>query len=367
MPNPYAADHLPQSEAQRQAELANFLSSISLQENVLLNALLAYCNGADPDVAAQKPIAYRHLGQDRVHKLEKITIPTLEKIVKTYQNDPKDLLSLLRWTLIYIGRDTAKPNPLERKARLERYLKAALSLHVKLDFLAFRPDDKLQQGVPEYLPDGLSDMGGEAQINPALRDREKIRVNKKLTFSRAVDTLKNILWNIAQTDQPPNSNQVKEYIVQYIAAKTHESMPYDYNYRAPIIGAMLGRSINLDDVEQHDIAVCRHHALETQVLLQAMGITSQLFKCMVRFGDKPPGGHAANLVRMNSKWYVLDTTNPEVVGVIPKVYLRELPGVTENPYKQLSNPTWIFDTGDKRRQYTLRKSMHFRIRNNHTV
>ena len=75
--------------------------------------------------------------------------------------------------------------------------------------------------------------------------------------------------------------QVKNFIVQWVAYYVHDKMPYDYKNLGPVNPF---KSVPLTQIQEDKQAVCRHHALYTQVLLQAFGITSRLLKCNLDSG-----------------------------------------------------------------------------------
>ena len=51
--------------------------------------------------------------------------------------------------------------------------------------MAFPPNPgQVKKGVPDYIPDGLSDMGSDDEVNPAARSREKIRIDKQKIFEQ---------------------------------------------------------------------------------------------------------------------------------------------------------------------------------------
>jgi len=112
------------------------------------------------------------------------------------------------------------------------------------------------------------------------------------------------------------------------------------------------------------MAVCRHQALYVQVLLQSLGLTSQLLKC-----NLDGYSHVANLLRIDNKWHVLDVTNPEKGedGKL-KVFIRQIPEI-ENPYKDDLEHKWQFPAKKKdgtigSRVYQLRRNMFYRIMDN---
>lgn len=120
------------------------------------------------------------------------------------------------------------------------------------------------------------------------------------------------------------STEAKLAIIKAIASSVYSTMQYDYEEKG-VAHVNAGRVIGLHETFEDKLAECRHHALYTQVLLQACGITSRLLKCDVDFGNGQLGAHAANIVRVNSKWYLLDATNPDSKDGVGEVFLIPLP------------------------------------------
>ena len=293
--------------------------SFSLQEKVLLKALIAFLdNQASHDDALNIVIGYdldtRKVS--RVHSVSEVTNDKIQDIAEQYKDKPIELTSFLRQALARISKDKNISSIVEKNDRVQRYLKASLTLQVKLDRMSFLASETVHKGVPDYVPDGLSDMGSNPNTDPSQRSREKIRVNKSEIFTRYSAQLTELLIVISKSHLDSNDTQIKGYIIEAISKMVYDALPYDQKLRAGIQGAFLGRSLDVNDIHDKDLALCRHHALETQVLLQAMGIQSQLFKCKVRFGTGQMGGHAANLVELDNYWYILDTTNPEEIDGI---------------------------------------------------
>lgn len=358
-PQPQHNDLLHRSESRAE----RLLKECTLQETTLLKVLIHYIQTKDTSDAAAQAIAYRTQGNYRIHDLDSVTNDSVESLIKSYKADPKDITAVLRWALIAIYRDAKIPEKSIKEDRLTRYLQSSLTLQVRLDNLVFPASNSVHLEVPEYVPDGLSDMGADSEVNALFREREKIRVDKKEIFSRYSGRLIQLLQQISESNEEPNSSNLKGFMVEFVAMSVYEALPYDHEVKAGIRAAYLGKSMALKQVSEENLAVCRHHALETQVLLQTLGITSQLLKCDVIF-PRSSGGHAANLVRLNNSWYLLDTTNPEVVDGNQKVYLKSLPGVVENPYKDANRHVWNLDSNKGPRIYTLRRNMFYRIRDN---
>jgi hypothetical protein len=246
-----------------------------------------------------------------------------------------------------------------REARVKRYTDAYLDLVVRLDKKAFPAREEINRGVPEYIPDGLSDMGSDPEADPTnRRGREKIRIDKQKIFEQSRD----LFHKIFSTDIGRMDNEAaKQWIVQYISYFVANKMPYDKKQN-PFPSAE--RSIRLNESFEQRLAVCRHHALYAQVLLQTFGITSRLLKCDVDFGEGSRGAHAANLVRINSRWHLLDITNPDKgKSGEGETFLRPIPENNVDPNSK--DYEWKFRRNDgKEWRYRSRNNMFYRIMDN---
>jgi len=157
-------------EARREYGVPN----LSVQERVLALAML---NGNKHTTTS-----YREDDQNQriTNGLENQDWDTL---VKTFSANTKDTLAIARYNLYGIMTDEELAKRRSRNSRLGRYLDAYASLQIKLDRSAYPPNDKeVKRGVPEYVMDGLSDMGQDEDTDPHNRRREKIRVNKQQIF-----------------------------------------------------------------------------------------------------------------------------------------------------------------------------------------
>jgi hypothetical protein len=132
--------------------------------------------------------------------------------------------------------------------------------------------------VPEYIPNGLVDMGSDSTFDAARRSREKILVDKKIIFEQS----KKLFYDIFSKDLSKLDNgKIKNYFILRIAAFVHKEMPYSHENTKPFLNAK--KSVPLSESFKRKLAVCRHHALYSQVLMQSFGITSRLLKCNVNF------------------------------------------------------------------------------------
>ena len=253
--------------------------------------------------------------------------------------------------------DEIKKDPESDNSRLLRYFEAYKKLLTKLDKRAFtRSDTKIFKGIPAYIPDGFSDMGGDSSLNDATRTREKQYVNKSKIFEKSNDFLTDL---IAQKEPIASSQTVHK-----IAHHVFTDMPYDHEGTAfkEFPAFNFGKSITLDDYldKNKPKAVCRNQALYTQVLLQSLGIKSRLLKCKIKFPSRRGGAHAANLIKGKDVWYLLDTSNPVMRNGEAKISVTELEDKYININKQIYQWKIPTDKGDY--VYTSRNNMFYRVK-----
>jgi hypothetical protein len=326
-------------------------SDLSLQQEALLRGMFFKKRDAVLDYSIDSR-GNRVQSQDTLSREEKLDL------IRKFRNNPKECLGYARENIFSIMQD--KNLSQERKgARVKRYTDAYLDLIVRLDRKAFPAREEINRGVPEYVPDGLSDMGSDSETDPVNRSgREKIRVDKQKIF----DQSKDLFYKIFSTDISRMDNeQAKHWIVQYVSYFVANKMPYDKKQN-PFPSA--DRSIRLNESLEQQLAVCRHHALYAQVLLQTFGITSRLLKCDVDFGGGSGGAHAANLVRINNKWHILDITNPDIgKNGEGETFLRPIPEGSVDPNSK--DYEWKFRRNDGEMwKYRSRNNMYYRIMDN---
>lgn len=282
-----------------------------------------------------------------------------QSLINKFKKDPKDTIAFGRNNILEIVKDRRLTRE-QKESRVKRYVDAFLDLQIKLDHSAYVPSDEVKQGVPDYVPDGLSDMGSERDVDPRWRGREKIRINKKKIFDQAKQLFYEIL-----SQEYPDAEKFKKYVILKVAHFVYTQMPYNEQQK-PMLMANF-KSVPLDKIYEDKLAVCRHHALYTQVLLQAFGMTSRLLKCDVdaQKNKNFTGAHAANLVRVDNKWYLLDTTNQDVDKTGKgKIFITPLPeeSIDTNNHqyswtisRMRDQDTW---------KYKSRNNMYYRIREN---
>lgn len=277
-------------------------------------------------------------------------------LVSKFASDPKGAIATARLNIFSIQQDTQLSEP-DRKARIERYVRALLDLQVKLDIAAFPNVDTPRSGVPEYIPHGLIDMGSDQTQDPSRRAREMLHVDKQRMFAQ---TMQNFLKYFSSPLENSSNDTAKLAAVKGVATTVYNAMPYDkaesgtYTASKDVVG--------VHEVFNERLALCRHHALYTQVMLQALGITSRLLKCDFDTGKGVFESHAANLVRVNSKWYILDATNPDSKDGVGEIFMIPL-NETDVSLATLSGKEWSSQRNDGRTwRYRPRNNMHYTIR-----
>jgi hypothetical protein len=251
-----------------------------------------------------------------------------------------------------------------------------LDVQILLDAKAFPPDDIVRLHVPSYVPEGMSDMGSDKETDPKKRHgREKIRVDKAKMFEKSIDTLFDIFTQEhVLTGMSPKDREL--WITRAISDHIHKNIKYDYQNKLAVRMHTPGASILMGgDIKELKLGVCRHHALDSQVLLQALGVDSRILKSEFSSDGKYFGPHANNLVHIEGEWYLLDTTNPESDGQTPPhdiVYLKRLPepdGSAPEINTNTRDYEWELDKMEsngtiKKRKYKSRNNMYTRIRDN---
>jgi len=258
----------------------------------------------------------------------------------------------------------------ESEAEIKRVVGEFLEVQVLLDHMAFPPDDTVKKGVLPYLPDGLSDMGSDNEIDNTKRTREKIRIDKQKTFENSID----LFYQIMTTQFSPAATEKNKHLwmTKMVAAYIHNKIKYDYQdelarISMPGQSVLIGLAAHEDDLK---LGVCRHHALDTQVVLQSLGVDSRLMKSDL----DALGAHVNNLVHIESDWYLLDTTNPEFKGdgtPIGSVFLKPILPLAGDTTIDLNAHNYVWevekteqDGTKKKRKYASRNNMYYRVRDN---
>lgn len=269
-----------------------------------------------------------------------------------FRIDPKTCQAFARDNLQKIITDTRSGGDL-KKNRLERYLEEYFDLIVKLDNVNYPPKPNvIGRGIPEYIPDGLTDMGSNPSLDNNLRTRERLKVNKKVTYRQNLDFFKRVF----------SRPTPKEDMFVMLAEYEYDTMPYDHQ---DLAFPDYGGTVMIHQYRKVGLAQCRHHAFETQVLAQALGLTSRLAKVdmYVGYGNSAPlrylGRHAINLGRVDHQWYVIDVTNPDHKPYGRVVFMKPIDewdiDLNANTYD------WQFPTGRGSVRYQTHHTMYYRI------
>lgn len=322
--------------------------NLSLQEKVLARGMLFKKNNTISDYS---------IGNDGVKRInDNFTETDYVNLSNEFVKNPKET-SLFAINSILSVMGDSRLLESDRTDRVKRYTDAYLNLIIKLDHNGYiNKIDKVYKGIPKYVPDGLSDMGSDPDLNDLSRNRERIRVDKEKIFK----TDKQLLYEIFTKGEFLDAGDVnfQRMAVEKVANYVYENIRYDYHDEMTPFN--IGKSIRLSDFSEKKLGVCRHQAMLTQVLLQTLGVDVKLMKCNVSFNNGSKGAHANNLVKIEDTHYLLDVTGPDFIPNTNtrKVYVRKLPegsiDLNTNKYN------WNF--GD--RTYETRNNMYFRIRDN---
>jgi hypothetical protein len=322
--------------------------NLSLQEKVLARGMFLKKNNAVSDYSN---------GNDGVKRInDNFTETDYINLSNEFVKNPRET-SLFAINNILSVMGDSRLLESARTDRVKRYTDAYLNLIIKLDHNGcINQIDKVHKGIPKYVPDGLSDMGSDPDLNDLNRNRERIRVDKEKIFK----TDKQLLYKIFTKGEFLDAGDVnfQRMAVEKVANYVYENIRYDYNNEMTPFN--FGKSLPLSNFSEKKLGVCRHQAMLTQVLLQTLGVDVRLMKCNVGFDNGFKEPHANNLVKIEDNRYLLDVTNPDFIPNTSnrKVYVRKLP---EGPIN-LNNNKYNWNFGD--RTYETRNNMYFRIRDN---
>lgn len=271
-------------------------------------------------------------------------------LLAEFNQKPTETLSYCRKALQHIARDQ-RLSDRERQDRIKRYVKQYLDMIIKLDQSSFPHDaTKVLQWVPSYIPDKFVDMWSDYILADQHRvGREKITIDKTTIFADAAEVLTEILSHPTMLQW-----EIVNRLYYYVAKQPYSQATIYANNR---------HSIPLDHFVKNDGMVCRHKALLFQVLAQACGIWSQLLKCDLSFGNGHTEAHAANIVSLDNKLFLVDATNPLKTKTWD-VYYAITP-ITEHAVNTNTNRyTWTINS-DKlttSRTYVSRNNMYYQMR-----
>jgi hypothetical protein len=327
----------------------------SKEKAQLFSVLVQLCNGSD------QIVLNRNLEQTTV-----VSAEDAQRVIEKHRQNPTEVAATIRNALINFVRQKEIPEP-EREQQLRAYLQSYFELLVRLDRAAFPPSgpNQIYSGVPFYIPDGLSDMGSDREIEALKRSREKIRVNKAASYQKSFEMFFKAIWQLREDENDPNSPGIARYLTTYVMTSVFNDMPYDYTMSAT---SNVPKSVTIDEFVNAATAmsVCRHKAMETQLRLQALGIESRLLKC-----DMDGVPHVANLIEIDQQWYLIDSTNPEVSQINPALYKpyrrkvafqNQVGQVWQLSRNQLNGDQII----DVPITYSTRNNMYYRLLDNKT-
>lgn len=186
-------------------------------------------------------------------------------------------------------------------SRMDRYVRAAVDLEVLMDQQSWIGDEKVYQGIPDYLMHGYTDMGTKASPTER-RGREKIKVDKVRMASRLAECKRRGI--AAGEDQ-----DVKPLLAWY-----YNSVRSDIEFNERGVDKLSrdfgNESIVLSEYLEKGLGVCRHLAIFFQLYLQEAGIDGRVVKGNLQFYIFK-GRHAWNLVRMRDRCLLIDVTHPQ--------------------------------------------------------
>ncbi len=265
-------------------------------------------------------------------------------LAQKFRKGQKEILAILRDNMFCIMTDR-NLSLHDREDRLNRYLPDWFGLMCLLDKAAFpREGNKIYNFVPTYIPDNLSDLGSDLVLDDKQRSREKIHITKDEMFKQAWDLFFEV-FKIGQLN--------KRLIISNVAKWIYKNFPYDHTHKGSFFGS---HSVPIVNYKSKDpTAVCRHHALYAQVFNQAFGLTSRLLKCTM-----DGSSHAANLVRIDMRWHLLDVTNPIMSNGKWHICLIPIPQTDVDLNKKAYTWNVPYDKGI--RTYISRNNMYFRIK-----
>lgn len=279
--------------------------TLSLQEKVLAEGMYRGMGSRTVDYVLEPD------GSRTMTRLD-LTNAQVPALVERFRRDPKESLGTARESLFAIMRDTRLDGH-TRRDRLDRYLDAYISLNLRLDRAAFPEDGPgvVHRGVPDYLPDGFTDMGSDSSVQVGGRYREQIVLDKVGVFNRYRSDIMKIFASpyVAEADNDTR----KRMIIAQLMMDTYYKMPYTYSSESELSRQLGGGRVNISEMHE---GVCRHQAMTLQALAQFFGISTRLFKndISTQRSDgtwSSPGKHAANLLRINGRWSLIDATQPD--------------------------------------------------------
>jgi|GEM_PF-2004623 len=283
----------------------------------------------------------------RMLKMMEDSDHTVEHLIQAFKGQPVLFQAYCRNNILRLATDPRLTKK-ERKEQVNDYIDAYIDMVIQLDHATHPVNDEVQSGIPEYIPDGLSDMGSDDSLG--IRSRERIRVRKSHLYTQYREFIDKVLSNIMRP----------EGIITQAAQYIHAARKYELNPARRVIPAERYMTVALDAMNDKNVGVCRQDALNFQVLMQLLGFESRLLKCTLSMHGRAPGNHAANLVKIGNDWYLIDVTNKCASG---NVFIQKIPEQNID----LNNEEYIWEFHDKfdiKRIYRSRNNMYYRIRDN---
>lgn len=325
----------------------------SVQERVLARAMLFGDNRATLNYSLVSGSLRKRINDG----FSDTDLVNLEK--KFADNPGKTLIPALESLSVIVNDNNLSTE--ERRSRINRYAGAYFGLIVKLDRSIYESClDEVMRGIPNYVPDGLSDMGSDPSLFDTGRRRERIRVDKEEVFERMKDFFVGLF--LSGEMKRPDDSGTKERLSKLTASYVYKNMPYGNDDED-----LLGKTIPLSHKLEMRSGVCRHQAMAAQVMMQALGLDVRLMKNNVSFNGSTPEPHVSNLVIIGRDNYILDVTNPERTrkGDLA-VFMRKVTSgridLNQEKYR------WkLKDRGGIVRVYETRNNMYYRIRDNRKV
>lgn len=258
------------------------------QQRVLANSMLRH-------LGAKATLDYIHMPGQRYPMHAQFDERDFEHLRDRFVRQPQQTLAKARESLMAINTDN-RLSENQRSSRLDRYMQAYFNLVLTLDHAVFpnTPLGRCIQGSLHYIPDGYIDMGR----NPGAR--EQISIDKAKIFDKHYYELKELLSvDFSNMDVASQEACLADNLSYLVANKMR--------YNKKVVQRMNG----IVPLHSMNEGVCRHQALEFQVLAQAIGLQSRIMKCQATFDDQGPGGHAVNVVRTGDRWTLYDISVPE--------------------------------------------------------
>jgi hypothetical protein len=235
---------------------------------------------------------------------------------------------------------------IEERSRRERYVQAAVELEILMDEQSWLDDERVYQGIPEYLMHGYTDMGSKASLTDR-GGREKIKVDKLKLRKRLAECKRRGLYAMgtngdgptsgpgprqegdagadadaeAEAGAAPGSEGSRERVDEP-GSELRDLLTWFYNVvRRDIefnedgvekLSRDFGNeSIVLSKYLEKGLGVCRHLSIFFQLYLQEAGIDSKVVKGDLKFYIFK-GRHAWNLAKYGDTWILVDVTHPNV-------------------------------------------------------